>query len=1364
MAKHMAEKEPLLVAAEFLKKLPGAAARLAQRKGLSEEDAMRELKKRAQAALENQASVKSSEKTRVIDDAKKWKAKTDNEATHKEAVNEAQAEKYPDSVVQGGQKNLQELISTYAEVGKEVPDFLKATDIQHSPEAAVFVSRVAQLPKDLQKNPEVLYKEAARLYWSMKWTEAAPEAVREVRGLLDRTFQEVRRLDPVTFGADTDERFLLGYDKRIDIYRTIRLDDVETAGDPPTKIVKDETKVAKGTKEYLAWLEKREVEVQHQQLERTLRTYQAQLDEPTSADLETQARLLDDFTKDLTQGLIRDISVDDPQYDVKYTIQKYNNAETQPHINRAREYRSKLETMIDIQKARERRDDLIKQGRVVEFTPEMRDRYRNHETPIGTTTEFRKLSKRSIDLIMSGPEGEEEWFSNFWNEIFNTGKEQAHPDLEESSEWSDAKNLLFLLYGDRAQHRIHTLSERWNSVGRFASLEKFLFYGKGDPKTKLEAIAQNKPKDMHWLHTAFMWSEYTESQYKRVMGDLMQTRTNEFLQAKKWLRAEITPQERQLLQVGAPDLLTELTEESRRTGKPVAHDSLLSGLQKRYATVDRATHDLSFGSLTPELDDLRVNLQIKRDLVGRGVYLLDSDMVSQSDLYQDMSYQQANYDAIYSKLANRELDELTQKNLIQSLLDARNDISDIDTRLRNPSLTQADRDSLVAQKSTRQQSYDSALGQFAAPTIDVIQRRELGNQLLTLDSQIRENWRKYTQNPFETRGPDSKELTALAGYSPVEIRVRDRVLVYLKKHGIQDPPEWRVREAIWAARQAQLGWGDAVDFAARTARAPVYDLMSSTTAKLGDPKGEDVMPAAYLEPIVRIINPDLFRDRFQMGGKAGDALYDIYYSIMFKKFGYKIEEDASSQWKKKLTDARKSGKPGWWRVYLDYAEDELNIPYSEILRPGFLHTGMELTNSTWRSHVAIIEPRRKEFMEMRLARKIPQDAPLDNVALGIQFAATNVKKDIPLRYKLLDKMVERTPSVFITQLGSDAYQILENHHIDPQGKEWRLFQDGLSNAEIKLWDNELVSTQRVNLAEQADFDRFVKPSLVAVGIPEQDTGKFRDVIMELQNKLREGAPGKTRLDKWAKHPFPLTVTTSDFNWKKTRSDLLGMYSNERRINDVLAMAGARDFQQKIFTTSELYSPVNFSDTFKELREFEKTVNMYDSTDTAEKATAPILGTLLEFNRNRAIHGPWGYIPGAVSLMKRLSEAEPEHIPILEWIPGWKEAIEEHGFAGKKWNEWPTTIGEAVSGSVRWTGREGNALDEIRLAGLLAEVREMGMFTNNPHLVGELERQFKTGFLWRALGTGRKYYWVVPLATIAVAVGHSIEEEKKKTSH
>ena len=151
MAKHMAEKEPLLVAAEFLKKLPGAAARLAQRKGLSEEDAMRELKKRAQAALENQASVKSSEKTRVIDDAKKWKAKTDNEATHKEAVNEAQAEKYPDSVVQGGQKNLQELISTYAEVGKEVPDFLKATDIQHSPEAAVFVSRVAQLPKDLQK-------------------------------------------------------------------------------------------------------------------------------------------------------------------------------------------------------------------------------------------------------------------------------------------------------------------------------------------------------------------------------------------------------------------------------------------------------------------------------------------------------------------------------------------------------------------------------------------------------------------------------------------------------------------------------------------------------------------------------------------------------------------------------------------------------------------------------------------------------------------------------------------------------------------------------------------------------------------------------------------------------------------------------------------------------------------------------------------------------------------------------------------------------------------------------------------------------------------------------------------------------------
>lgn len=1293
--------------------------------------------------------------------AKEWtkKAREDDPALHAEAEQQARRQSYGEKVFGTPSDHLTEVKQILADKAAKAPDFLHVDEISYSKEAAEFAGYISLLPKELQDNPHFLYKEAAKLYWSTKWTEATPEVVREVRGLLDRTFDHIRTdLAPASpdFAA-TNDGLIEGFDRRFDLYRTKRLPSVTSSGTKPDK---------GDIRSSEEWRQKRVREKQHNALDNTLLTFQKQLDLSENSDPKRQEELLRKLADKLINGNT------DGRYDreTEGDMTFFNSAETTDFITQIQDRRNIAKKMVDFQESNERRHSMIEQGRIVEFTADMKKRYRNDQTPLGAIVEFRKLSKKSADLIKSGVDGEEEWFSNFWNDIFNTGKEQAHPDLEEYTEWSDFKNLMGLLYGDRAKHRIATLADRWNSVGKFAAVEKFLFNSKGDPKTKLEAIAGRTPDEMHWLHTSFLWSEYTESQYKRVMGDLMQVRTNEFLEARKWLRAEITPEEHTWLQAGVSDLLAELTQESQRTGYPITHDSLLAGLQQRYATVDRTTHDVTLGSLSPELDNLRINVQTKRDQVGRGVYLLDSDMRGQSALYQEMSYQQATYDATLGRLVIPGVDEATQGNLLQQLVDSRMHIDEIDIRLRDPSLPHAQRLTLQNQKNSHLTTLDQTLEQLADPNIPVVERKTLGDQLMSLDLQLRENWKKYTHNPYETRGPNSKELTALAGYSPVEIRVRDRVLAYLKEKSLTDPtipyppPEWRMREAIWAARQAQLGWGDAIDFAARTARAPVYDLMSSTTAKLGDPKGEDVMPAAFLEPIIRIINPDLFRDRFQMGGKAGDALFDYYYSIMFKKFGYKIEEDASPLWKSKLKEAKQSGKSGWWRVYLEYAEDELNIPYSELLRPGFLHTGMELTNTTWRAHLAIIEPRRKEFMEMRAAHKIAQDAPLDNVALGIQLTATDVKKDVRLRYKLLDKMTERTPSVYMTHLGEDMYHILENHNIDPQGKEWRLFQDGLSNAEMKLWDNELISTQRVNLAEQVDFERFVKPSLTAMGIPEQETGKFREVIKELQDKLREGDLGKTRLDKWAKHAFPLTVTTSDFNWKKTRSDLLGMYTNERRMNDVLSMAESRDMQNKIFTTSELYSPVNFSDTFKALREYETTVNKYDSTDTAEKATAPILETLLEFNRNRAIHGPWGYIPGAVSLMKRLGETEPEHIPILKWIPGWGKAMEEHGLRGKKWNEWPMTIGDAVSGSVRWTGREGNALDEFRIAGLLAEAREMGMFTNNPQLVGELERQFRTGFLWRILGTGRKYWWVVPLATIVVAAGHSIEEEKKKTSH
>jgi hypothetical protein len=55
-----------------------------------------------------------------------------------------------------------------------------------------------------------------------------------------------------------------------------------------------------------------------------------------------------------------------------------------------------------------------------------------------------------------------------------------------------------------------------------------------------------------------------------------------------------------------------------------------------------------------------------------------------------------------------------------------------------------------------------------------------------------------------------------------------------------------------------------------------------------------------------------------------------------------------------------------------------------------------------------------------------------------------------------------------------------------------------------------------------------------------------------------------------------------------------------------------------------------------------------------------------------------------------------------------------------------------------------------------------IFVNNPKLLRDLKRKFHTGFLYRWFyGVPRKYWWVVPVATIAVAASQSMEEEKKK---
>lgn len=302
-------------------------------------------------------------------------------------------------------------------------------------------------------------------------------------------------------------------------------------------------------------------------------------------------------------------------------------------------------------------------------------------------------------------------------------------------------------------------------------------------------------------------------------------------------------------------------------------------------------------------------------------------------------------------------------------------------------------------------------------------------------------------------------------------------------------------------------------------------------------------------------------------------------------------------------------------------------------------------------------------------------------------------------------------------------------------------------------------------------------ALRAVGVAEADIpAKMRMHFTALSNMERymgqTVANGETRFKNWATHNFRnlIVLTSSDFNWKKTEFQRIGQYSFARRINDFLGMNKARDLMYEVLHTSEFLMPAPGKevDTLTKIKEAGQTVISYAGPDAMEKLEAALLEVVVEFNRNRAIEFPlrnwrgiFSWIPGAVSIMKRMGGISHFTEYLKESNPGFKSFLKEHKLLDVAMEKWPKSIAQAVSHAVVFQGPEGNAWDEYKIAGFLAGAETSVMFPNSPHLIAELNARFRSGPLWRMYyGVPRKYWWVIPVATIALASSQSLDEEKK----
>lgn len=905
--------------------------------------------------------------------------------------------------------------------------------------------------------------------------------------------------------------------------------------------------------------------------------------------------------------------------------------------------------------------------------------------------------------IRNGSDGEADWYFNFIDEIYRLGKEQSHPDLPQMQKFEEFKRYLRWKYGAEYNLVNELYQKHWDGRGTYEYAVKGLLYNPGDVKDRLKAMALLTGADLDHLYKNYEFSNYAASLYEHVVAETLAERQGKYQEAIRFLKEEVdnplfgkAPPEKKVGKKAIENPNKALYEKRR-----ISREDLLKILREKHAEeVPGATPgETTYGTLTTEEQRMMLEIEAKRDLAAEGVSLWDDDVLSYTEVYLVLEKTRAYRDALVEKLN------------------------------KGGTLTEIEQEEL-----------------------------ERANKLYTLYSR-----RKATLDESYT-----KELIATRGLSPIDIEVRERLLEYLKTEGKMkgevmgengDPPEWKVRMAIWAARTAMIGSGRMAAISAFMSTPARYEY-----PEFAAPSGKDVMRAPAFEDLVRIFNPEAFAHRFNIGGEMGKTARGILRRNlrMTKKQeaprGFKVTQ--TKEWKERFK-TEKHPEMRYAMEVMEFAEQNTGISFTELLGPGFLSGGGQMDGSAWRIDKGAAEQVRNKVLEMQ---KLPDGAQLENQALSIQFL---VEKSPGRRMGILERMMRRNPSKFLSLLRDDTGRILEKRGITKE--EWGSFQGALSLAEVKLYDDKRFSLAKMDLAKKEDFDAVIVPFLRTRGVPEGRFEALRGVLVDMQEELTkrrdtkiEGIQYKSILEAIANEALPLTLSLTDFNWKDVNFFQLGSIAMHRRIRDIGNQMETRDGILAFMSEASLMSPNDPVETIKHFYKIRAAINNYVGTPVSEPVMKELARVFIEFNRHRSLRSV-GWVPGLSTLMKHAHEIDArdwKDNKLLNKLTNGRW----HNIAEKRVSHWPHSIAQAISYSVRYTGSEGNAWDEFKIQEVINTMEDMGLFTDKPELAHDLRKEFKTTLNWRMLAMARKYWWVLVAATIAVAAEKAIAEEEKKGGH
>ena len=1297
--------------------------------GKSVEEIKRVAEEQMRKRLEARAAdVKKRADERIARRAKDWADTIKNEETQKEALAQLEREKYPDGLTLTAAR--EHVADTEAIVNAKQPEWLN-TSIHECPQAVELIARVTQLSPELQNDPNVLCLELARLNKSMRWSEATAGARHEARVVQDKMLARIAEVakNDAAFGSAQRDALLETIDPARIHLKTVA--EIKSAGEEPDKSHK---------KEHEEWVDKKVAEEQAKNLKDVIDSYQGYLDLPVNASAENQREQLDQLLKELRTGNTRKQQLSGVEGDYA----GFNRADATSYIESAQTRVNKLDPIVEQTRQSQRGMQDIKRsvesGRAIQWNEKLRDIYKHKEHQDGEVLEigYRLTQEDVEDIVYGGIPGQRRWLARFRERWVGATGEPFKSNLEAEMQFHEFIKIADWLNG--REHAALTLQYRdlWSLYEDIDSVVKGTLYRpKGQKSEESFNILRYLTPTHHDILRKYDMVDIAKPAVSEAIEDVMRDELFLYQQRLDKLQEIVTYDNKKMRRVDKFIVLRDKYNHQKeykdmlKLREKGTDPKRLQELEKKF--IGKSTQ---YGGLSQELFDEMTEIETMVDEIGRGVLLRDYHMLAHVEPYNGLLEGHKEYKDILWDLSS----------------DNTNKLSSVERKVKED-------------------------------------RRD---QLL---SEMQQHWKEFTRNTTATFNPntDGELLMELRNFSPVEIRARDRVVQTLRNDWIHDHNgslegfdkylknnSYKIRDAVWAARTIVVGTGEAMEKGAKLGRSAMFDLQFT----LGLPKElktKHFMDRGFAEAYQRVLNPYIFEEDFHMGGPMGEVARNLNYEAAFNEVGYDYKKDLSmpKEWKNKIKLAEQGklfannnleAPIPVWVVYTEYAQEVMGMSFTEALRPDLLATGIQQLSTYWRMQRVALEPIIADYLKTKTSGESPEFQ-----ALGIQLASLS-ETNTAGRMQVMRRMLERKPSIFIKLLGKDLDGILQSENLQPGTLEWRNFRDTLALMEMELWRNPQYANKPFDLTQKDSFISLsrsaiaaVNPSLTPQAIISRSETYF-NIIDKVQSYMTaHGVNGKTRLENWANHKFAnlLLLSSSDFDWQKTNFAQLDLYGIERRINDFQGQKRAEEHRRDVLTKSELLSPLQGkeADTLAKIKEFRDEIINYAGQETAEIAQAALMRTVIEFNRNRAIHTPAGWIPGAVSLMKRANvmnenlEVTVENMPkfIREPI---QHFLDKTKLAGKPINKWPRSISEAVSLAVGFGGPEANAWDEYRIGGFLAGAETSMMFVKYPEKLARMRNRFKTTILWRSLGVVRKYWWVVPLATVVVALSDEMEEEKK----